>query len=281
MRDFILRLLNNRTQLLLMVLFLSALPILRWFAAILLALVTLVPVLLLIVMGKIGAIPAVGQVVSVLLLFGLSWVLRSTGSWLLLLQLLTVLGLVVVALVHGFNPHVASMWQASLKPTLVTLKSLPAVLSSTLDDQDMPQLLDRIAQVATGLQVMLVSAASLLNVVFGRYLQASLFNPGGLKKELYHIHLTPFYASVLLGVILVGMLFGPPWLLDCLGVALLPFIAAGLSLLHYLTARSSRQSLWLVFCYVALLLFPPEVLAVLIGASFIDAWWNLRQRYVL
>lgn len=296
MRNFLLRILTNRSQLFLLVLFLSTLPILRWFAAILLALATLrqgakvgsqlvlamvLPVLLLVVFSKIGGLPATTQVVNVLMLFGLSCLLRAYGSWQQLLQCLTFLGLAVVIVVHGFYPDIATTWQALLKPELATLKALPAALSGGLSEAELPAMLQRIARVATGLQVMVVSAMLLVNVAFGRYVQAALYNPGGLKAELYQLRLSKCYASVLVGLLVIALLSRQAIVLDCLAVVVLPLIVSGLSLVHYLTARSSRQSLWLVFCYIALLLFPPEVLVLLVGASLTDAWWNVRQRYAL
>lgn len=296
MRHFLIRLLNDRRQLILLVLVLSPWPILRWFAAILLSLTTLrlgakagsqlalamiASILLFVTFNKIGRIPASVQVINVLLLLALSVVLRLTGSWLLLLQGMSVLGLMSVALVHLLYPDVAVFWSAFLKPELVTLKSLPAALSGGLTDTEAAGLLDRLAHVATGLQVMILTAAALLNVAFGRYLQALLYNPGGLKAELYRLRLSPLYALLLMIVLLITWIFGQSVLVDCVSVVLLPLVVSGLSLVHYLTARSSRQSLWLVFCYIALLLFPPEVLVLLISASFIDAWWNIRQRYAL
>jgi hypothetical protein len=292
MRNFLLRLLHNRPQLLLLVLVLSAFPILRWFAVLLLALVTLrqgakvgsqlvlammIPSLLLLFVSKEALIPVCSQLFETLLLFALAWLLRTTHSWLLLLQLLTMVGLVVVAGVHWVNPDIAATWFSVLKQEFALLKELP--MMAVLEGQDIPLILDRLSHFSTGLQWMVLSAAALVNLAFGRYVQALLYNPGGLKQELYALHLQPVFASLMVGVMMLATFSQQPLLLDCLGVLMLPLVASGLSLLHYWTARFSWQSLWLVLFYIALLLFPPQGLLLLIGASFVDAWWNIRQRY--
>ncbi len=295
MRNWLLSLLINRRQVFFLVLFLSTLPILRWFALILLSLVTLrlgakagsqlvcailIPIVLQLTYSKVGLLPILGQVANIGLLFGLSLLLSLTRSWLMLLQCLTVLGLLVVLGVHVLYPDIANFWQALLTPEFASLKSLPAFFKAAVSEQDMPALLAYVSRLATGLDVMVISAAALVNVIFGRYVQASLFNPGGLKKELYHIHLSPLYASALLLILILGLMTHISLLLDCVGVVLLPLMVAGLSLVHYLTAQTRHQSMWLVFCYCALLLLSSEVLVILIGVGFVDAWWNIRQRYV-
>ncbi len=295
MRNWLLNLTMQRRQVFFLVLFLSTLPILRWFALILLSLVTLrcgakagsqlvlaivIPLALQLTYSKLGLLPLLGQVANVSLLFVLSLLLHTTRSWLVVLQVLTVLGLVVVLGVHVVYPDIANFWHSLLTSEFANLNTLPAFFSGAVSEQDMPALLAYVSRLATGLDVMVLSAAALVNVSLGRYLQATLFNPGGLKKELYQIHLSPLYASALILILILGLMTHLSLLLDCVGVVLLPLTVAGLSLMHYLTAQTRHQSVWLVFCYCALLLLSSEVFVILIGASFVDAWWNIRQRYV-
>lgn len=294
MRHFLLRLIHLPShQLSLLVLVLSALPLLHWCAAILLALVTLrqgiktgcllalamtISALLLVVLHQGQWLVAVNQVVAVWLLWGSAGLVRATHSWVLLLQLLTVLGLAVVVMVHWVNPDIAHAWLAFVKTQAASLQGSPMMVSYHLNDN--PALLDQLTHFATGIEVMTVSAVLLVTLMVARWLQALLYNPGGLKQELYFIHLQPVFASVLLAVMIAAVFSQQYVLMDCLGVVLLPLLVSGLSLMHYLTARVVWQGLWLVFCYGLLVLFSPQVLMILIGAGFVDAWWNIRQRHL-
>lgn len=298
MRPFLLRLLERQSRLWVLVLFLSMLPVLRWVAAILVALATLrfgakiggrlvvamaLPFLLLLLFDRGVLIPVLSQLIEILLLFGLALLLRSTQSWLLLLQSISVGGLILVTLVHWLNPEIASSWAHFLKPEFELLSNTlfkHISVMVTVDNEDQTLLLDSLARFATGLEILVLSASALFNLAFGRYLQATLYNPGGLKRELYALRLSPVFASLLVGLLIVTLWTQQVVLLDYLAVVVLPLVITGFSLLHCLTARFSWQSLWLVFCYIALVLFPPQVLVLLIGASFVDAWWNIRQRFM-
>lgn len=296
MRPFLLRLLDHRSRLWFVVLVLSMLPVLRWLAAVLMAVTTLrrgakeggllvlamVLPFLLVSLNKQLLIPIASQLTETLLLFGLALLLRSQQSWLLLLETVTVLGVIVVAVVHWLNPDIVTTWQQFLQPEFEFLadslfKNVPTIAS--LDAASTAEMLKNLARFATGLEIAVVSVSTLLNLVISRYVQAALYNPGGLRRELYALRLPRLLASILVALAVLAIWTRQAVLLDCLGVFVLPLTIAGLSLLHCMTARSKWQSVWLVICYIALVLFPPQVLILLIGASLIDAWWNVRQRF--
>lgn len=296
MRSFLLRLLDHRSRLWCVVLVLSMLPILRWLAAILMAVTTLrrgakdggllvlatVLPFLLLVFNQEMWLPVLNQLIETLLLFGLALLLRSYQSWLLLLETVTVLGVIVVGVVHWLNPNIIATWQQFLQSEFDLLaksvfKSVPSI--ADLDATSITQMVESFARYTTGLEIVVVSVSTLFNLAVSRYVQATLYNPGGLRRELYALRLPRLLASILVAIALLAVWTQQAILLDCLSVLLLPLVIAGLSLLHSMTAHSKWQSLWLVICYIALLLFPPQVLILLIGASLTDAWWNVRQRF--
>ena len=279
MRPFLLRLLDHRSRLWCVVLVLSMLPILRWVAAVLMARTTLrrgakdggllvlamVLPFLLFSFNKTMFIPIISQLAETVLLFGLALLLRSQQSWVLLLEVVTIVGVIIVGVVHWLNPDIAATWQQFLQPQFDLLanslfKDVPAIAG--LDAASGTQMLANLARFATGLEVVMVAVSTLFNLAMSRYVQAALYNPGGLRRELYALRLPRLLASVLIVIALLALWTGQTILLDCLGVLLLPLTLAGLSLLHCMTAHSKWQSVWLVICYIALVLFPPQVLVL-------------------
>ncbi len=117
---------------------------------------------------------------------------------------------------------------------------------------------------------------SLLAVMLARWWQSLLYRPGGFREEMWQLRLPPVVTLILLGILLLLSSLGESyrfWGICCA----LPFIVAGLALIHGVVGRLNLGRVWLVVLYVSLFLLGP-LWAVLILAAVLDSWIDFRKR---
>jgi len=127
-----------------------------------------------------------------------------------------------------------------------------------------------------------IALLALLCLILGRYWQAMLYNPGGLRRELHRLRL-PLPLALTLALLWLSLLllerYGGPeygWRGYELMLAL-PLLVAGLALVHALAAQWDTV-FGLVLFYAALILIPP-LRTLLVLAAAADSQWNFRARF--
>lgn len=121
---------------------------------------------------------------------------------------------------------------------------------------------------------LLVSVGALM---LGRSWQAGLFNPGGFRKEFHAFRLSRPVAVVCGLVVLGGPFLGvAPLMVSWAGS--LPLIMAGLGLIHGIVSRRQMGGHWLVLFYVLLVLLSPSLMLLLLVIAFVDSWLDFRRR---
>lgn len=114
-----------------------------------------------------------------------------------------------------------------------------------------------------------------LALLLARYWQAGLYNPGGLRSELHDLRFDkPDMLALLVCVAFAFVLKPSALLLFCI-----PFIFAGMALIHGMVARLNLGKPWLVAAYVALILFNQIMLPLLIVAVVADCFLQIRDRF--
>ncbi|OGT15220.1 MAG: hypothetical protein A3I12_00130 [Gammaproteobacteria bacterium RIFCSPLOWO2_02_FULL_38_11] len=193
-------------------------------------------------------------------------------SWNKLIEALTYLGLSVVILAHLFFPDLITTWTNKL---ISLLHYFNESTSTEVAHHTTQTLALTLAQYATGIQTAAATLAALFNLIIARYMQASLYHPGGLKKELQKIHI-PTQLGYLLILMSLLALFKIKITQDLLPVILLPFACAGLSLFHDFISKRNSAWAWLILFYTLLCLALPYLCVVLIIVGFIDTFYELR-----
>jgi hypothetical protein len=201
-------------------------------------------------------------------------ILHKTASWKLVLYALAAVGVLVVIGFHSVIGDVGLWWSKRISSLLMeVLKEAP------LQAQEVQSVTQRIASIATGLVMFVSSLVLFLQLLIARYWQASLFNPRGLRKEALNLRVGPLMTMLLLAA-LIGSLMHIGLFIDCLPVLILPFLVAGMSLLHMMVHHKDSGRFALVFLYVVAFFMPYVLLLVaLIGAA--DSWLDFRVRYQL
>lgn len=208
--------------------------------------------------------------------YGLAVILRSSG-WSMVLQCGAVLALIGVFAAHIWTPTLAHDWFSEIT---LYLNATNQQFNLGIEPNTLQQLAIQLTKIATGMQFGLLLLADLFNLLVARWWQARLYNPEGLKIELCAVRLG-FFPVCILVLILLGSFAGMAVAVDSLPVVLLPFILAGLSLLHGLLAITKVSKLWLIGFYGLLVLFFPYLGALLVIAALADCCWDLRRRIEL
>ena len=134
-----------------------------------------------------------------------------------------------------------------------------------------------IAKILPGVQATFIVLSAMFNVLIARALQASVYNEGGLKKELLDIGLHKGYALLLL-VCGLGLWLDITVAGYALVVCLMPLVLSGLSFVHWYAERFQKgRILTLVIMYVLLGVFMPMSLVPLMVLSLFDMILGFRN----
>ena len=262
----------GRRQAIIIVLLSGFFPLLYFFSAAVIALVTLRKgqaeglILLLWSLLPAGMMWAMGDSSPVFLMLGsyaLATVLRKTESWQLAMLLAIGIGL-ATQLSLVFQPEYLAQVESVVSDGLQVQLNQGGQTEYTQE-----QIVDLLLSFYGAYHAFMV----IICLMIGRWWQAALYNPGGFRQEFHGLRFDPRVMIFLLGLILAGLLDIPPldgWL-PLFSVA--PMFA-GLAIAHYAVARKGLGSVWLVLCYLTLFMMAPAI--IMLGLT--DSVLDLRKR---
>ncbi|OGO95158.1 MAG: hypothetical protein A3F41_03860 [Coxiella sp. RIFCSPHIGHO2_12_FULL_44_14] len=210
------------------------------------------------------------------LIWGMASILRRTRSWALTVEWFVLLGALVIVGIHLGIPQIKSLWVQWLTHYVkeydwMTISRWSSVGVSSLQAW---------APFLTGLATFGLLLGTLVQLVLARWWQTLLFSPGLVRQEMTQIRVNGIL-SIILVIASVGLYWQPGWLMDVYPVLILPFMLAGLSLLHRLAAVKKECGFLVVGAYVALVLLAVIAVGVLSIVGWIDSWYNFRKRHAL
>jgi hypothetical protein len=213
-------------------------------------------------------------------------ILRQFSNWNFTLELAAALGVVAIGAVHVLYPDIQSWWASQLSyyfaKTAETVGKIPAIdpQAAASDAQIRAQAIAVAKHFATGFVAVSVLFNALLQLLIARWWQAVMFNPGGLRKELYHIRLGHVAGLVfVVGFILAYL--GVDFAMDAMPVVYAVFFAAGLSLVHSLISLTKVGWLWLVLIYMGIIWLFPVSLVIIAFIALLDTGFDFRKRFLL
>lgn len=290
MRAFIEYVLRGRWQAILVALLFTFVPLFGWVGVVIMALVTLRKgakegffvlawIILPIIVGSIVLKDYRYGIFDALCGSTIVWlmaiILRNTNSWLLVVQSLVAISLIIIFILHIADPNLYVWWQTHLAQIFDQINNL---FNNILTPEQNTSWLQTTAKIASGLQADFIIFSNLFNLAIARWAQALLYNPGGLKKELHFFRIDK--STVFIVAILSLVLVKVPAIQDSLPVLILPFVCAGLSLVHYLCETTRWDWFWLLMFYLLFFLLFIYVVIFLIVLATADVWLNFRQRFV-
>lgn len=222
-------------------------------------------------------------IISNILTWFFAVLLRLFSSWSFTLEVAALAGVIVVGAVHILNPDIQAWWAQQLndyfaKTAEVVDKLKPNTAIPEALTSRQQQAIAVAKQFATGFVVVSVLFNALLQLLIARWWQAVIFNPGGLRPELYQIRLGHVAGVVFaLGFILAYL--GMGFAIDAMPVLCVAFFIAGLSLFHNLVSTTKVSWLWLIMIYAGIIwLFPLSIVIISIVALF-DTGFDFRKRF--
>lgn len=110
-------------------------------------------------------------------------------------------------------------------------------------------------------------------LLWGRWMQALLYNPGGFGSEFRELRLGVLFAVLCFFGSVYCRLQGIEywWWSNALA---LPLILVALAIVHNVVKARGWSTPWLVLCYLAVFIFGPFVMLL----GFLDTWLNFRSR---
>jgi hypothetical protein len=201
-------------------------------------------------------------------------ILGATLSWTKAIQAAVLCGVVVVMVLHlALADLLSGWWLQQIAPFATEIQKS---WDLNLPPDQIKLLLEKISHFATGAIIAGVLLFDVVILLVARGWQALLFNPGGLNREWQQLRLHYAYSLVLLAVMVLIWL-DVIWLLDILPIILVPYIFAGLSLIHAkLPEKKSLRTAVLIALYMGLVLFSPYVCTMLVLIALVDSWYDFR-----
>lgn len=222
------------------------------------------------------SLPAVLVVMSCLMVWIMASLLYVWRSWLLVLEVATVVGVLMIAAISLLYPELLGTLAISVATLLKEVQTANQTEFSSAQ-------LGVITHLALGFLALEAIFSDVLALIIARAWQARQFNPGGFGQEFQRIRVGKSLSIILLGVV-VAALFQLELALQLLPVIVLPFIFAGVSLVHALVARGvkpANKAFVLGFFYFNLIFFFYFSLPVVIFAAFVDSLCDFRSRIVV
>lgn len=200
-------------------------------------------------------------------------VLRKTASWTMTIQCMVLIGIAAIISLHMMIPNLSSIW-------LTQLTDFWNGLSQSMQWANTPeqkqQVLQFISQFATGIVAVTLLGFDFVLLILARGWQASLMNPKGLAKELCQIRMG-LLLSLMLVVCVMAAFLDSALAKDILPLLLLPFVIAGLSVIHAKLADKKEYKLpALIGLYVTFVFCLPYMAMVLAFLGFVDSWFDFR-----
>ncbi len=200
-------------------------------------------------------------------------ILRQTVSLAYSLQILTIMGLFAVAVLYVLFPNFGEFWREPLEQMIVQL----AQQSKELSLAELKQTEDWIIEFLPGLFVSSIVFGSMISLFLGRWWQSVYYNPGGFAKEFQSLNLGKISALVAATIMLIAALVNSVFAIALVAVVFVLYGMQALSLVHAVIEVRKINTAWLIMIYL-IMLFIPQVVLLLMFASFADPWLDIRQR---
>jgi len=200
-------------------------------------------------------------------------VLRQTVSLAYSFQILTAMSLLAVAMIYAIAPNIGEHWREPLNIMVMQL----AEHSEDFSLVELKRAEDWIIAFLPGLFVSSIMFGTMLSVFIARWWQAVFYNPDGFGKEFRSLNLGKFSALCATAILLITVAIGNVFSIAMVTIVFVLYGIQALSLLHAAIKIRQVNSVWLFAIYL-IMFFVPQVLLLLILASFADPWLDIRQR---
>lgn len=211
-----------------------------------------------------------------LAIWALSLLFRKYGSWMFLIQVSAVLGILAVTSIHFFFPELQSQIVAGFAEVI---KEYQRSAFFKLRASDMDIVASYFRFFATSLVVLKIIVTNLLLVLLARGWQARVIPNINVQREFFQVR-SHYVSALALIALIYGLQYNSTLFLNILIVAILPFVFCGLSVLHSFCARKKNGGIFLSIFYFLLMFLSPYIVAGLTTLGWLDSFLNFRKKYI-
>lgn len=230
---------------------------------------------------QLAGISAVAIAITLLMMWLPCWIAsgvlwRTTRMALAMLSGAGV-GLVVLVLIYGIYGDPAPWW-------FERLQQLEAALEQSglfPQDTSAEALMQDLSRLMTGVVLASLVLSALCSMLLGRWWQALQVNPGGLRSEFNKLRFGQTTGLLTLGAMIFAQVASGgvrDLAAQAVMIMLVPYLFAGLAVIHGLVAGAGRGRGWLIAVYVLLAILPQSAL-LLAGGGLLDTWIDFRRRF--
>lgn len=203
-------------------------------------------------------------------------VLQQTRNLGHALKAMALFGCCALLTIYGYFGDPVAWWIERLQQVVVLLEQ-NGVTAERFSDA---VLLQEIAALMTGMLVSSLLVGVVGSLLLARWWQSALVRPGAFREEFCELRLGTAYGLLTLGMMLFAQLTsgkGAGLATQLAMVMLVPYLLAGLAVIHSLVKQTGRGNVWIILVYVLLTLLPQAAL-LLAGGGLMDTWIDFRRR---
>jgi hypothetical protein len=184
---------------------------------------------------------------------------------------LLAVGLAVIAFVLGMHivtGDVTAFWHAWLKRAVA---GVPGATVRGFEENDSLRLMNGFLAVLYGLSLM-------VSLLFARWLQSLVYNPGGFGAEFRRLRLPRLVLPVAIAAVWLAGYWNPVLVADLFMVAMMLYFFVGLAVIHGVIAVRGLPWGWVVPVYIVLVYLPQYALSGLALLGAVDTFVNFRAQ---
>lgn len=216
----------------------------------------------------------VAAMLAFVIVWGMAAILRRYSSWSILLEVSALLGVCVVLMMHFFQESVVQWWAVHINDYMQLVVKEGYINADEVLSHDRVMW---IAQLATGIEVLLLLLVAGFKLLVARWWEERAFKVSNLRKEILQIRFNRYALLLFVVLLLAAIVFKALAFVD----ALIPltgfYVMAGLCALHFWLQGYKYARSALIGFYIVLIIFPyVMVLALILG--LVDSGLNLRVK---
>lgn len=207
----------------------------------------------------------------------ISVILREARHLFLAIEIVVVIAICAVLAAYLYQPDLAEVWKTWLNGLLepMIIKANPEV-----PEEDIQRSLSVFYRfILTGLVAEIYVLGLLAGLFLARWWQATLYNPGGFKKEYLALKGQKTLAIASLIIMAMAWFFSGIIAEICWNITVVLFVLyafLGTVVLHCTFSAMRRKQILVPFLYISMILIPHAMIpAAIIGLT--DTWLNLRK----
>lgn len=209
-------------------------------------------------------------------IFFIAILLRFTKNWQLCIWFLVICTLIAIIFIHAVMPYIIDEHYKIIQ-ILINKLEQDGILNNLLYKPKLEPIV--IANYILGFQAIGVDVAAISSLMLARSVQASLFYPGGYKKEIINFKANR-WGIIFLLLSGVGVYKQNAIAISCLPILTVYYASGGVNLI-YQTIKNIKKN-WTLFVFIlSFIMLPMVMIVIYVILGILDSMFNLQLRHYI